>query len=309
MPRDHGVGWDFADVTDHYVELLFGESARAVRYADTERYFALCRAATGEVMAQAQGLWRREESTCKGALIWWLQDLWEGQGLGIVDNTGVPKSPYYFLKRAWSPVALWFVDEGTDGLALHAANDGPEALSAQLELALYRADGGVVERASTAFELPARGQRAFNADALIGRFVDASYAYRFGPPYHALCAAKLIATEGGEPRVLSQAFHLPLGLAKLGSDELGLTATARALGNGDYEVTAQAARFAYAVAVDAPGYAPSDSYFHLAPGEPHRFTLARGAGSGALRAKLRPLNASKPTQVQIAPAPAGAASP
>ena len=148
MPRDHGVGWDFADVTDHYVELLFGESARTVRYADTERYFALCRAATGEVMARAQGLWRREESTCKGALIWWLQDLWEGQGLGIVDSSGLPKSPYYFLKRAWSPVALWFVDEGTDGLALHAANDGPEALSAQLELALYRADGGVVERAS-----------------------------------------------------------------------------------------------------------------------------------------------------------------
>ena len=310
VPRDHAVGWDFADVTDHYVELLFGEAARTVRHADTERYFALCRAATGEVMARVQGLWRREESTCKGALIWWLQDLREGQGLGVVDSSGVPKSPYYFLKRAWSPVALWFVDEGTDGLALHAANDGPEALSARVDLALHRADGGVVERASTGFELPARSQRAFNADALIGRFVDTSYAYRFGPPYHTLCAAKLsIGPADGDSRVLARAFHLPLGLARLGSDELGLAATARDLGNGDYEVTAVAARFAYAVAVDAPGYAPSDSYFHLAPGEPHRFTLVRGAGAGSLRAKLRPLNAGKPTQVRVEPAAGGHAPP
>ena len=107
--------------------------------------------------------------------------------------------------------------------------------------------------------------------------------------------------------MLSQAFHLPLGLTQLGSDELGVTATARALGNGDYEVTAQAARFALRGRGRRAGLRAERQLLPPRPGEPHRFTLARVEGTGALRAKLRPLNASKPTQVQVAPA--GAASP
>jgi beta-mannosidase len=307
VPRDPGVGWDFADVTDHYVEMLFGVEARRLRYSDHERYLELCRITTGEVMAQVQGLWRRSGSGCSGAIVWLLRDLWEGAGFGVIDSRGLPKAPYYFLKRAWAKVALWIVDEGTDGLRVHAANDSPKALVARLELALHRADGGVVERIERDVEVPAQGQLAFSVEHLIGRFIDSSYAYRFGPPVHALVAARLLdGTTGTEPRVLARAFHLPLGLAAEAQGDVGLTASARACADGSYALTVSAVRFAQSVHVQAPGYDPSDNYFHVAPDETYRLTLMPTAGAGALRGKLRALNAAKPATIRI-DATAGAA--
>jgi beta-mannosidase len=295
VPRDGGAGWDFADVTDHYVELLHGVEARRVRYADHERYLSLCRAATGEVMARVQGMWRRSESSCHGALIWFLRDLWQGAGWGVIDSSGLPKAPYYYLKRAWAPLGLWIVDEGLDGLVVHVANETTARMTASLELELYRNDGTLFERATAALELHGREQRALNVEAMIGRFVDSSYAYRFGPPAHTLVTARLVT--GSE--VLAQAFHLPLGLAHESGHDLGLAATAHKQLDGSYLVSVQAERFAQSVAVEARGYLPSDSYFHLAPRVPHHFVLRPRDGAGPLRAKLRPLNATSATIVRV----------
>ena len=68
-----------------------------------------------------------------------------------------------------------------------AAHDRPGAVEATLHVALVRADGSVVDEASTSWELPGHGHRVVGVDALLGRFADASYAYRFGPaPHHAV---------------------------------------------------------------------------------------------------------------------------
>ena len=100
VPRDPGAGWDFDDVRDHYLALLFGVDPGELRHADHERYLELSRAVTGEVMADVFGEWRRAGSPCGGGLVLWLRDLSPGAGWGVVDHRGVPKVAYHHLRRA-----------------------------------------------------------------------------------------------------------------------------------------------------------------------------------------------------------------
>ncbi|HEY6397471.1 MAG TPA: hypothetical protein VIX82_08470, partial [Solirubrobacteraceae bacterium] len=153
---DLGAGWDFDDVRDHYLALLFGADPVQLRRSDHERYLELSRAASGEVMAELMGEWRRSGSPCRGALVLWLKDMLPGAGLGVIDHRGDPKVAYHYLKRALSPVAVWMTDEGVNGVAVHVANDRPEPLRGRLRIALYRDLEATVAEASEELELAAR---------------------------------------------------------------------------------------------------------------------------------------------------------
>jgi len=292
VPRDPGVGWDFGDVTDHYVELLFKRECRRLRYQDPQRYFACCRVAIREVMAHVQQIWRRHDDPCSGALVWLYRDPWEGAGWGILTSTGLPKASYWYLKRAWASVALWFVDEGVDGLSIYGCNETSASVAGTLVVELYRNDGKIVERSKHNVELAARRQAKWSVDELIGRFIDINHAYRFGPPIHTVVTARLEsgAVEPTPPSL--RAFYLPSGLCADDRADVGLVASATLTGDGSYLVTAAAANFAQSVSVDAPGYLPTDNYFHLAPGVPHRFLVRPLMDqSPPLYGHLRALNA------------------
>ncbi len=263
VPRDSGTGWDFDDVRDHYLGSLFGLDPVGLRWADPERYLTLSRIVTGEVMAATLGEWRRLRSTCRGALLWTLNDVLPGAGWGVLDSRGSPKPAYWLVRRALAPVAVWLTDEGTNGVAVHVANDGHRSEPVTLELTLFRSDGLAVESAQRELELAPHSLSELSVEEVLGHFVDAGYAFAFGPPGHDAVVATLRRSSGD---VVSQSSLFPAGypLAVEPISSLGLECSATP-GPDGVLVTLRSARLAYGVSVSAEGYLPDDDWLTLAP--------------------------------------------
>ena len=181
VPRDRGADWDFADVREHYARSRYG----------AEPTLEQRQRVTGEVMAEVFGEWRRPASTCQGGIVLWLRDLHPGAGWGLLDHEGRAKPCAAALAPVLQPTAVWLVDEGLNGLDVHVAHDGPDPTAAHLRVDLLRADGTVVDTAEHAWVLSAHGHTRLGVEELLGRFVDATYAYRFGPPSHVRVRATL----------------------------------------------------------------------------------------------------------------------
>ena len=208
--------------------------------------------------------WRRDGSTCRGALVFALSDLAPGAGWGVLDHTHRPKSTFRALARAFVPVAIGITDEGVNGLHLHLTNETGEALDCEVEVFALR-DGSVkVCPAGRRLTLGPRAQTTLRATELLGSFYDYGYAYRFGPADHDVVVARLRV--GGE--VVSEAFSFPLGrsaavrpshvTAELGSDDAGRF------------VDLVTDTFAQSVHIDVASHEPDDDWFHLAPDRPRR---------------------------------------
>jgi beta-mannosidase len=274
-PRDLGAGWDFDDVRDHYVKLLCGVDPQQVRATDHERYLLLGRLATAEAMTAAFSEWRRPGSSCRGALVLFLRDLWAGAGWGVVDDAGAPKSCWHALRRVLQPLAVLITDEGGNGLYLHVVNEHAAPREVQLELSAWR-DGDVrVAHATTALQLPARDALTVPAVELLPGFTDLSYAYRFGPMGCEAVAATLRDASGA---TLAQAFHFPGGLDARPRTDAGLSACATTLEDGTIELVVRSQRLAQGVHFDIPGYSADDEYFHVMPRGEARVVLRGTAG-------------------------------
>lgn len=287
VPRDHGAGWDFEDIRDHYLRELYAVDPVALRSQDLERYFALSRVVTGEVMRHAYAQWRRPGSACGGALVWFWKDLWPGAGWGLVDSENLPKAAYYYLKRAWAPQAVLITDAGLDGLNLHVINDTPAGLSATVELELLHAGRTVTAAASEPVEVAAHTAVTLNSDALLGRFADVTYAYRFGPPPHDLVVARL--RSNAPDIILSEDCYFPLGLALPFQDAAQVEVAAALREDDSVLLHIEAGCLLQSVSVEMPGFAPDDNYFHLSPGR-HKPVVLRPLPdhpSGALAKKLK----------------------
>jgi beta-mannosidase len=281
VPRDVGAGWDFEDVRDHYLALLYGVDPADLRRVDHNRYLELSRLVTGELMAEVFGEWRRTASPCAGGLVLWLSDLLPGAGWGLLDHRGRPKPALGVLARVLAPVAVWTTDEGLSGVAVHAANDRPEPLRARLRVALYR-DGerpvGEVERDVT---IPAHGAACWSLEALLGHFVDAAWAYRFGPPAQDAIVVALDPQDADRSRPLSSTVRFPAErpLAPEPPDHLGLEAVHDGGGDGKIELLLSSRRLAYGVRVHAAGWAASDDLIVLEPGVARAIALVSRDGT------------------------------
>ena len=274
VPRDRAASWDFEDVRDHYLALLYDEDPARLRREDPARYLDLSRAAVGEVMEATFAEWRRAQSSCNGALVWTFQDLLPGAGWGLVDATGLPKSAWHALRRAFRPIQVVLSDEGTNGLDIHAINDSAEERHLTLELSCLRHGRHPVVSGRRALTLAPHSAETLPATSLFGAFFDTTYAFRFGPPPHDVTVARLGDAEGA---MIAEAFHFPRGRSKA-IHSAALSAELRQDGEG-WSLDLSADRFVQSVVVEAEGFLPSDSWFHLPPGGVKSLRLTPRSGA------------------------------
>jgi beta-mannosidase len=284
-PRDSGADWDFHDVRDHYLNLLYAVDPRALRQSDPQRYWELSRIVSGEVMAEAFGEWRRPASTCRGGIVLWGADLEPGAGWGLLDSEGRPKPAWWFLKRALAPVTVWTTDEGLNGIDIHVANDRPEPLGAWLRMALYRLAEHKVAEADLAISVAPNTTATFGLEQILGRFTDAACAYHFGPPGHDVIVASLHRRRDDIP--FAQSFRFPAGRAtqKHCAADVGITAESKILACGAIEIVLRSQRLVWGARVAAPGFEADEAWFGIEPGGQRRLVLT------PFRGQLPPENA------------------
>ncbi len=282
--HDTGRALDLEDVREFYVHEVFGVDAQMLRHLNPERSLDLGRAAVAEVMSRVFSEWRRPGSSCAGGLLIALRDLMPGPGWGVIDALGRPKAPWFALRRAFSPIAVLVTDEGVNGLRLHLLNDTDAEFSGSVRVTLFQRGEVLSEVGQQTVVVPARGGIEIEATALFDGFRDISYAYRFGPLTYDVVSVILLAdghgdsvedaalTSPGEDhsgpgsRIASQVQWLPGGAHRPVEADLGFTAEACPSSGEWWDLRVATRRFAQWVAIDAPGWRPSDSWFHLEPG-------------------------------------------
>ena len=270
-PRDLGAGWDFDDIRDAYLAMLFRVDPVGLRAGDPRRYLDMSRAVGAEVAAAAFAEWRRPGSSCRGALVWFMRDLWAGAGWGLCDELGVPKAAFHGLRRSAAPIAVFLSDEGTSGIELQVVNDPPRPLEGRIHVALYRDDGLRLDEATLPVHVAAHGGVALPLAGGFDRFIDLNHAYRFGPVEHALVVATLLDADGQR---LGEAFHCVGGLPNERRRDVGLEVReVEALGGGGFAVTVATRGFAQSVCFDVPSFVATDDHFHLAPMATRRVRL------------------------------------
>jgi beta-mannosidase len=294
-PRDLGAGWDFDDVRDHYMGILFNTDPTRLRATDHDRYLTLSRITTAEVMASAFTEWRLPGSTCNGALVLFLRDLWPGAGWGVLDDAGIPKACFHGLKRVMQPLAVSLSDEGTNGLFVHAINERGECRQVELELKAWRDGDVLVASAQRAWNLPARSAQSLPCLALFEHFMDLGYAYRFGPMP---CDAVTATLKDLHGNLLAASFHFPDGLTAKPESDVGLSARAVMPDAQTIELTVCTKRLAQSVHFDLPGFDADNEYFHMQPNSCIQITL-RGTGNPPVSGSVHALNSARSARIEI----------
>jgi beta-mannosidase len=132
--------------------------------------------------------------------------------------------------------------------------------------------------------------------ALLPHFMDASYAYRFGPAGHDVAVVNLYQAGNNAP--VANAFHFPKGLHLARESDLGLKARCQVDADGCHVLHLSTQKLAVAVAVHMPGFIPADNYFHLAPGSSYQVRL-QATGTVSAQAHVQAQNALGSVRIEF----------
>lgn len=280
VARDSAAGWDFEDIRDHYMRVLFGVDPVELRATDLTRYLRLGRATTGRVMSRVFDEWRSPEHPCAGGLVWFLRDLRPGAGWGLIDHANRAKPALHYLRRAWAPRRVALLDRGLDGIRVEVHNESTDALAGSLELSVYGLKSEVLASTTLDVQVERRSVGAWSLEQELGHFLDPNWSYRFGPLRHAAIAATLRTDETELIEVHWPDLSRPLDTAEL---HASIEASERPIGHVESKTLARD------VVVDLSGTTADDNYFDLLPARPKAFSITgEGRPGGYVEAENLP---------------------
>jgi beta-mannosidase len=262
IPRDPGSGWDFADITDFYLEKIFLVDPIKLRANDQARYLKFARATVAEAVETTLSIFRADAEHGRVALVWNCHDFKPGAGWGYIDILGNPKSAFYALARTAATTAILTIDEGLDGLSIYLCHEAQTAIDCQLKITLFTEEGQIFAEKTQPEHLSPNMIKRLSVDYFFGKFVDSSYAYRFGPRQFVACHAELMTHDG---QIIAQKTYAHPEVTHATNFNLTLNAMATAISTDLFEVTITCNQPAFYVVLDVDDFLPSDNYFHLMP--------------------------------------------
>lgn len=297
VPRDLGAGWDFSDIRDFYLSSLFQVDAVALKRSDVDKYIALSRVVTGEVIANVYRRWRKAGSLCGGGLLWFFRDFWPCAGFGLIDSDNKPKPAYFILKRAWANQYAMIVDEGLDGAVVTVINEQSTVLEGTLELRIMKSNGVDVAAVTKEFSLAAHSKQSMSVDAELGCFLDTTYAYRFGAVQFEVVACRMRHSNGA---MISEDVFSPLGVSHKAVQDVDICASVIELEDGVLELSVSSNRLLNFVSLTIRDYLAEDNYFHLVPGWEKVVKLRRvNTSAKAFRGYLSAINLNQSIKLKL----------
>jgi len=217
--------------------------------------------------------WRRDWPRSSGSLVWQFNDCWPSVSWSMVDYYGQPKALYYRLKRAYAPVAISGLVDGSGRCQLWAVNDRPTPLLAKVSWDLLDANGKTLRSGTIRATLPA-GESSIK----LGEIDAGSEIQKFGKQT-IFVSARLVA-EGEPASEATVAFCEPKDL-KLQPPNLQAHVSPDV--SGGYRVTLEAARPAFSAWIEFKGYSAklSDNFIDVMPHHPVSIVVQR-QGQGSL---------------------------
>ena len=155
--------------------------------------------------------------------------------------------------------------------------------------------------------IPPGGSIRLGVEELLGRFVDVSWSYRFGPPAQHAVVASLEREDEWDGRPISQALRFPAGRpsAAESSDRLGLEGEVEPGEGGLLLLRLRSRRLAYGVRVHVPGFEPDDDALFVEPGRERVIRLGpRGADATFAGGELGAVNLGGRVRLPAGPASA-----
>lgn len=273
VPRDSGTGWDFEDVRDHYLRELYGVDPVTLRYENNARYMYLSSVASGEVMARTYDRWRTD-SRCCGALVWFLNDIRQGAGWGLIDSDARAKPALEILRESWQPVAIDLRDRGMDGMSIAIHNAEKATFQGQLRVRLFADSRRLVSDEETPIQLDQGQSIELALDEILGTFSDHLHRHRFGPRRQDTISVRLI-DEKGE---LTLSRQRGLCESMLLAPDCTVNVTRE---DSEGAVIISSDRALRRVRLSSPNADFAQNYFDLLPNENRRIEIRRQSGDAA----------------------------